>query len=120
MKELKLRAYNKQENKLFYSRDDSRGLSNFFYQIEFGGLSNPTEFIGEYDKNKKEIYENDIVKFEEYLPDEGLKIQIGKIVFKNGSFIIEHIKGGYFNSIYNYMYDLEVIGNIFENKELLK
>jgi hypothetical protein len=60
------------------------------------------------DKNGKEIYEGDI------LDDIGSKVH-GQIIFINGAFIATHL---------NHRWDmdtryLEVIGNIYENKELL-
>lgn len=84
------------------------------------------EFTGHKDKNKKEIYEGDIL----YWKDINIKVvcvfgfnEIGKsdwgIPIKSQGFALEHIdKSGYssFTCIKNY----EVIGNIYENPELLK
>ena len=68
------------------------------------------QYTGLKDKNGKEIYEKDIVKYEN---------MIGKIMFFNGSFILsdfeetEEWELGIINE------ELEVIGNIYENSELL-
>lgn len=65
------------------------------------------------DKNEKEIYEGDIVRAVKYT---GRMVQ-GTMVFKNGSFCIKND----LITVYNLMdYEIEVLGNIYENKELLK
>lgn len=75
------------------------------------------QFTGHHDKNDKEIYEGDIVKFTAHdaLGNE-LGDQQGVVKFEFGSYLI----GGYD------MYDIllnddeaEVIGNIHDNPELL-
>jgi len=81
------------------------------------------------DKNDKEIYEGDIVKTPSY-PGE----QTSNVIFKNGSFGIyldgtklygsEDPQGRGWIEISQYSYDteddFEIIGNIYENPELIK
>jgi uncharacterized phage protein (TIGR01671 family) len=68
------------------------------------------QYAGLYDKNGKAIWEGDIVEYEN---------MTGKIMFFNGSFILSDLEEteewelGVINA------EIEVIGNIYENRELL-
>jgi len=89
----------------------------------------PMQYTGLKDKNGngKEIYEGDIVEFEEPQMESGMRI--AKIIFEDGCFLADVLyydanfkdnnseSEKYSLSIIN---SLEIIGNIMENKELLK
>lgn len=74
------------------------------------------QFTGEFDKSKKEIYEGDIVRVtsEEW----GNENFVAEVIFSEASFLSKiddnDIRGLWGGD------DIEVIGNIFENNELLK
>lgn len=80
-------------------------------------------FTGFCDTNGKRIYEGDIVSFEADSHDMGILIIAGKVVFKNGRFIIE----GYERFFPHYSFfdfvlkdkGIKIIGNIHENPELI-
>lgn len=68
------------------------------------------QFTGLYDKNEKEIYEGDIACNDTYK---------GVVVYKNGAFALD--LGKNYGCVYLFCLDsLMVIGNIYDNKELLE
>ena len=77
------------------------------------------ETVGQYtgltDINGKKIFEGDIVKCKDYLEAKPFEFQ-GYIDFKNGSYVIV----GDFMTHYRWLdYEVEVIGNIHDNPELM-
>lgn len=125
MREIKFRAWHKEKKiigevlgvdilhkEIYFSNGDvdCYGFSDFKY-IEL------MEYTGLKDKNEKEIYEGDIVKLRN---NHG----IGVVKYYNewGAFVAENVK--FKPSVVlgmNYCKeDIEVIGNIYENPELIK
>jgi YopX protein len=79
-------------------------------------LSKQTEIVlmqytGINDKNDKEIYEGDIVN-SDYFP-------LSTVSFDDGAFILQAIKVKLFQRWVISHFELEVIGNIYENPELI-
>lgn len=124
MREIKFRVWHKGKKiisevfgidilhkEIFFSNDDVDycEISDFKY-IEL------MEYTGLKDKNNKEIYEGDIL-FESF----GEKYY--KVVFENGSFRAEFevdFEEYYFDLIDVVAQNCEVVGNIYENPELIE
>ena len=134
MREIKFRAWDKNDKRIFidpqmidfynkkigymqyqteYMPDTSYSIPVGFEEFEYSELM---EWTGLYDKNGEDIYEGDII-FESF----GEKYY--KVIFENGSFKAE------FNGDFDeYSFDLidvvaqgcEIVGNIYENSELIK
>ncbi|GED64328.1 YopX family protein [Lysinibacillus fusiformis] len=128
MREIKFRAW--MENKMLSHEDlvDMDQESYAMYTI----LTEPQEDItfmqltGLKDKNGKEIYEGDIVEYNDFnsLRTGGHaedKIIVGKVVFSCGMWMVEENNCGHdlYEGLVNDE-ELEIIGNIYENPELLE
>mgnify|MGYP001248586776 CR=1 FL=1 len=112
MREIKFREWETERKTMAYSnREDFDDSVNFRFKHEEGGKRILMQYTGLKDKNGKEIYEGDIVIV-------GQKETPAEVIFENGCFytpigISRYRLGGWNKE------SLEVIGNIFENPELL-
>lgn len=108
----KFRCKNKIGNWCFFTvlHNGNVNEENFY-------LETLSQFTGLLDKQGVEIYEGDIVK-EPYYVDENNGFLLLEVVFNNGSFLGKVINRDGFGLQNLTMYK-EVIGNIYENPELL-
>lgn len=114
MREIKLRYVikYKRTNEVYLRTPDTiedieKGKSLEFFEYENWEIIDRNEFTGHLDRQGKEIYEGDILRFDD-IPN-----RISPVVFENGMFKSKHYIGVEFCRS-------EVIGNIYENPELIE
>ena len=110
--ELKFRLYNKNTKTTYiYTLATLIGTTFRRGQFEFRG-----RWTGLKDKNGKEIYEGDILRQHK---NKGTMFKV--FWHKDGSFLVEEIdEPSIWNSLWAWAKVTEIIGNIYENPELLK
>ena len=133
MREIKFRAYIKNlgwmlpvsmidfENETIYVSLDSDEWSNDPLEYDFDDKDiEIMQYTGLKDKNGVEIYEGDIVRTSNYGTGNRvnhLGYDLFNIIFKDGAFRLDSKYRTYF---LNDGFHCEIIGNIFENPELME
>lgn len=134
MREIKFRAWDKKEKKMYYDVQNT-----YDFMINNGGCFEESfkdvleydnyvvmQYTNCYDINGKEIYEGDIIRLEGVDDREigSTWEHIGKIVYKRGAFFIcyfDYYADGDEELICDAQVEFgTVIGNVYENKELLE
>ena len=85
------------------------------------------QFTGLHDRNGEEIYEGDIVNFDDSPYSVYAHLYTGKVVFYKGQFCVEHYEDCFTTTFYTPLFKDDfadkkttVLGNIYDNPELLK
>ena len=87
--------------------------TRFNYDIHFETAG---QFAGLTDRNGTKIFEGDIIKYK----DNGCVIDKGNVLFKDGCFFVEGIHECYRLNNLDEGTTIEVIGTIYDNKDLIK
>lgn len=129
MGNLKFRCWDIDEEEMLYTEEslvvyfcdagivatEPENPNKFFIEIENFELMQST---GLKDKNDTEIYEGDIIQHSEK-PNPVFKYPFEVVQFKTGEWRLDNFRGGTVLAYCN-QDELEVIGNIFQNSELLE
>ena len=119
MREIKFRARDRESGEWRYHEDSGY---DFWYGLDDGQYDSETlsQYTGLKDKNGKEIYEGDIVQGNFGIPPIGVR---SVVEYEGSAFIIKTPKCNPKEVTLRTgieCLDLHIIGNIYENPELLK
>lgn len=134
MREIKFRAWDKERKEIMYDvfwinfsnpMVVACSVEKYSRYLDCPEECELMQYTGLKDKNGKEIYDGDIVKYsyKSNLCSDGDIESYFKIGFYNGSFLQSNLANIDNAEQYDLWYDwdeLEVIGNIYENPELVK
>jgi uncharacterized phage protein (TIGR01671 family) len=131
MREIRFRVWDAKYNKFVVPNMDNHDVYFYLSSIlaelvplkEYEGRFILQQFTGYSDKNGREVFEGDILKYKIYegnmdSRDDAYEY-VDKVKFENGTYFPRPHSFVCEDSWYNHeFFDLEVIGNVFENKDL--
>jgi uncharacterized phage protein (TIGR01671 family) len=130
MRDLKFRAYDEQKNEMRKSvliedlilRASTMDPNKFTWDYDIPLM----QFTGIISTNDKEIFEGDIIQYEndagKFIDCVEYNADMTCFVLQkfNSVYFIENLESKTVGSIYEESFSFEVVGNIYQNKELLK
>lgn len=123
-REIKFRAWNGERKVMVYQDTHTFMFNKFGFNVEqynsysdYDGLMSVSEpvvmqYTGLKDKNGKEIYEGDILSMHRGQYN-------SQVIWDTDGYVADHIGNGGSESITTWIEDCEIVGNIYENPELL-
>lgn len=112
MREIKFRAWDKITEKFIEQADLKISGDNVIYYCDICDTALIVmQYTGLKDRQGREIYEGDIVKFDY----RGLFLK-GEVVFSNGGWELKGVDYGEHFRLIEIVHLCEVVGNIYENK----
>ncbi|MHC1568707.1 MAG: YopX family protein [Candidatus Syntropharchaeia archaeon] len=120
MREIKFRAWDENREKWVYFRLDE--IVNINHESltddewAFIQLKDVGQYTGLKDKNGREVYEEDIVRFKDWWDEE----MVGEVRYSEKDMAFTIVNDFWDGFPMMYADDIEVIGNIYENPELLE
>ena len=120
----RFRVWDKEEKKMIYDAEHTYDGDPVSYVTSFGGILKCPDFFdvmqyaGIKDVNSNRIYEKDIVRITTTQTEETRR---GEVIYYEGNamYLVETTMGDYFTFMSQDIKSVEVLGNIYQNKELL-
>nr|DAY02546.1 MAG TPA: YopX protein [Caudoviricetes sp.] len=117
------RVWDKEEKKMIYDAEHTYDsypvdISSFGMILDLPNLYDVMQYTGIKDVNSNRIYEKDIVRITTTQTEETRR---GEVIYYEGNamYLVETTMGDYFTFMSQDIKSVEVLGNIYQNKELL-
>ncbi|WP_460169281.1 YopX family protein [Campylobacter concisus] len=123
MRSIRYRAWDKEEKKMLYNVEHTYDgyivpMASFGGILDCPNFYDVMQYTGIKDIYSNRVFESDIVKI---VLTQGNGTYIGKVIYSedDACFLVETTEGDYFTFVSDDIKSVEVLGNIYESKELL-